>query len=940
MFKQTYLASAIIFALTSQAAYAADQNMAQQSQTETEATVTQQQAPVAKPQASDNEMEVIQVQGVRASLNKAVELKRQNIQVVDAIVAEDIGKFPDNNVVEALQRVTGVQVTDRAGGEANTVSIRGLTDVTTTVNGRQIFTSTGRSVSIADIPAALLGSVEIFKTRSSAQIGSGIAGQIDIKTHKPFDFEESKVSVAAKGIYSDQPDKIDPNFSALASDRWDTSIGEIGALINLSYIRTNYKDDVVSPGASFPYFVEDGTRINDGWNVGSAHGIDTSAGATIGGKEYLLARDAMIGNSIEGERERPAFNISLQWAPTDTAEYTFEAFYNGFRNESFNSMLFSTVDSPANWNQVVNDGIDVYDGTNVVKSRTVYDAYNFTSGDYSKSSTDSYVFALGGKWDITEDFQLKSEVVYQQSTFENEFTAMRGQTTVYGVDVDYNADDGIPSWTYLDNPDTSVDESDMTNTAQWQTADFYDNGSKDEGDSLSWTMDGSVYIDVGIFTKLQFGARYEQRGATNSNRVVSGGNNIAFDDLDPSLITNTTNFFDGRANVPNSWAVINGYNLYKNRRQYEALWGFDASDLVLQKTFDIDEDSWAGYVMSDFDTELFGKRFDGQVGLRYEGSESDMTFFDNDAIDANNTPYTAESSATNSTSKLLPSVMMRYWLTDDLVARFAYTETIRLPAFTDLNSFTYYTPDLTGTGFGTASGGNPSLDPVTSKNYDFSLEYYFGEGNSIYGTYFRRDIDGLVYGSLTKTLHDYDGDGVDEAYILNRPGNTSNGKLTGVELGAVYFPEGMPSLLDGLGTQVSATLLDSSQDIPEYDSDTGNQIGTTTRDMFGVSDESYSATLIYDKDFFSARMSYTWRSAFLNSYDAGLFAMPRGIYRKPEQSLDFQLSYNITDDLVLSFDATNILDDVYQEYYEDSTLFNRTNSIYTRTFALGVRYSF
>ena len=936
MFKQTYLASAILLALASQATYAAETEATQSPQAEE----TAQPSSGGKAQNNNEEMEIIQVQGIRGSLNKAVELKRQNIQVVDAIVAEDIGKFPDNNVVEALQRVTGVQVTDRASGEANVVSIRGLTDVTTTVNGRQIFTATGRSVAIADIPAALLGSVEVFKTRSSSQVASGIAGQIDIRTHKPFDFEDSKVSVAAKGIYSDQPDTIDPNFSALASNRWDTSIGEVGALVNVSYIRTNYKDESVSPGASFPYFVEDGTRITSGWNVGSAHGIDTSAGATIDGKEYLLARDAMFGNILEGERERPAFNISLQWAPNDSSEYTFEAFYNGYRNESFNSMLFSFIDSSANWQQVIQDGIEVYDGTNVVKSRTAYNAYNFTSGDHSKASTDSYVFALGGKWDITDEFQLKSEVVYQQSTYENEFAAMRGDATVYGVAIDANADDGIPSWGYLDNPDTALDESDMTNPDLWQTADFFDNGSKDEGDSLSWTMDGSLYVDYAIFTKVQFGARYEKRGATNFSRAVSSAKKIAYADLDPSMYMVTSGFFEGRANVPDSWAVINGYNLYKNRSEFEKLWDFSARKLQLMKTFDISEQAWAGYLMADFDTEVFGKRLDGQMGVRYEGTKADMDFFDNDAKDANDNVYTAVSSDTTDSSKLLPSLVMRYWLTDDFVARFAYTETIRQPAFADLNSFTYYVPDLSKTNYGSANGGNPDLEPVTSKNYDFTLEYYFGDGNSIYGTYFRRDIEGLVYNSLSTTLYDYDGDGVDETYILSRPGNTSNGKLTGFELGAVYFPEGLPSLLDGLGTQLSATLLDSSQDIPEYNTGTGEQIGVTTRDMFGVSDESYSAVLIYDKDFFSARMSYTWRSEFLNSYDAPNFAMPRGIYRKPEQSLDFQLSYNITDDLVVSFDATNLLDDVYQEYYEDSTLFNRTNNIFTRTFALGVRYSF
>ncbi|QYJ77379.1 TonB-dependent receptor [Shewanella acanthi] len=929
MFKQTYLASAIFLALAGQTTFAAENDVNQEGQVE----VTKASAP------QDEEMEIIQVTGIRGSLNKAVELKRQNIQVVDAIVAEDIGKFPDNNVVEALQRVTGIQVTDRASGEVNTVSIRGLTDVTTTVNGRQIFTATGRSVAIADIPAALLGSVEVFKTRSSSQVGSGIAGQIDIRTHKPFDFEGSKATIAAKGIYSDQPDQIDPNFSALLSDRWDTSIGDVGAMVNVSYIRTNYNDQSVAPGAGFPYFVEDGSRITSGWNQGSTHGIDTTAGATIDGKEYLIGRDAMFGNMLEGERERPAFNISLQWAPNEKSEYTFEAFYNGYRNESFNSMLFSNVDSSANWLQVLDDGIELYDGTNVIKSRTVYNADNFTSGDHATGSTDSFVYALGGKWALTDDFQLKSEVVYQQSTFESDFTAMRGIATVYGVSIDNNDKDGIPSWTYLDNPDTALDESDLTNPALWQTADFYDNAGKDDGDSIQWTLDGDMYVDFSIFTKLKFGTRFEQRGATSSSRTANAVKNIGLEDLDPSMYLVTSGFFEGRANVPDSWAVINGYNLYNNRKEFEALWGFTEEDLTMLKTFDITEKAWAGYAMADFDTELFGKRLDGQLGVRYEGTKADMTFYDNDATDESGNSFIDISHADTSTSKLLPSLVMRYALTDDLVARFAYTETIRQPNFADLNSFTYYMPPVTNTD-GQANGGNPDLDPVTSKNIDLTLEYYFGEGNSIYGTYFTRDIEGLVYGSLTRTMYDSDGDGVEEPFILSRPGNTSNGKLSGVELGAVYFPEDLPEMLDGLGTQVSATLLDSSQDIPEFDSATGAKIGYSTREMFGVSDESYSAVLIYEKEDFGARMSYTWRSKFLNSYDPALFATPRGIYRKPEQSLDFQMNYNINDDLMISFDATNLLDDVYQEYYEDSVLFNRTNSIYTRTFSLGVRYSF
>ncbi|MCH1920711.1 TonB-dependent receptor [Shewanella sp. A3A] len=947
MFKQTYLASAVFMALTSHALYAADAEVADEpTKTAAEQQTTQQKA------AEDENMEVIQVVGIRSSLNKSVNLKRQNVQVVDAIVAEDVGKFPDNNVVEALQRVTGVQVTDRASGEVNTVSIRGLTDVTTTVNGRQIFTSTGREVAIADVPAALLGSVEVFKTRSSSQVGSGIAGQIDIRTHRPFDFDGSKVSFAAKGVYSDQPDKTDPAFSGLISNRWDTGIGEIGALLNVSYIRTNYNDQSVAPGASLPYSAETGVEIDDDyWTRGLAHGLDTTYGATTNdgtGVPYLLMRDAVFQNTNSGERERPALNLSLQWAPNDTSEYLFEAFYNGYRNDNANAMLFSNVNSPANWDQVIADGIDLYDGTNVVKSRTSYDVGGFSSADHSHNETDSYVFALGGKWELG-DVTLKSELVYQTSTYKSQFFAMRGVANndsrkFYGVDIDYNdSHGGVPGWSYLDDPSTAIDESDITQLALWKTAELYDSGAKDEGDSIAWTFDGDYYLDWGIFTKMKFGGRYEDRGAKHS--LYDGGsmvNYTPYTDLDPDMFTTVSGFFEGRGDVPTDWVLPSGNYLSSHRSEIEAMYSANPELLAMYKNFDITEKSYALYIQSDFETDLFGKRLDGQIGFRYEHSKADMNFWERKKFDPEPDEgpkyYLDPSSGDNSSSKLMPSLMVRYWLTDDLVARLAYSETIRRPAFGDFSTAIGYTEDLTELGFGQASSGNPNLKPTTSKNYDFSLEYYFGTGSSVYGTYFRRDIDGFVFSSSRMISREVDGE--TRNYILSQPANTSNGKLTGYEVGTIYFPENLPSFLDGLGTQLSATFLDSEQDIPEFDTNSGDQIGTTTRELFGVSKSSYSAVLIYDRDVFSTRLSYTWRDKFLNSYDAGSFAMPRGIYRKPEQSLDFQMSYNVTDDFVVTFDATNILDDIYQEYYEDSTLFNRTNNIYTRTYSLGVRYSF
>src|SRR5690606_13935904 len=118
---------------------------------------------------ADEQIEEIIVQGIRGSLAKALDIKRNSSQIVEAIVAEDIGKFPDNNVIDALQRITGVQVTGRGSGEASTISVRGLTDVHTTVNGRDVYTGIGRAIALQDIPASLLSGVTVFKTRTADQ---------------------------------------------------------------------------------------------------------------------------------------------------------------------------------------------------------------------------------------------------------------------------------------------------------------------------------------------------------------------------------------------------------------------------------------------------------------------------------------------------------------------------------------------------------------------------------------------------------------------------------------------------------------------------------------------------------------------------------------------------------------------------------------------------
>jgi iron complex outermembrane receptor protein len=901
----------------------------------------------------DDQVEEIVVTGIRGSLTQALDVKRNNTQIVDAIVAEDIGKFPDNNVIEALQRVTGVQVTSRGSGETSGISIRGLTDINTTVNGRNIFTASGLAVALQDVPASLIKQVDVYKTRSASQIENGIAGSVDIKTQRPFDFDGQKFVVAARAINQEQADEVDPNISGLASNRWETGSGEFGALVNLSYAETNYRDQSITAGAMVPFATSNpvapftayerifldkpGVTENPIWTAGLLDGLPNTPGSTldVNGQpmEYILGRDAIFSSDFTGKRERSAANISLQFAPSDTSEYTFEAFYNGYRNESFNSLLFSFADwwgSYANSPTAAADAnIKLFEGTNIVKSRSVKDNWSFTSGDLTTAKTDSFVYALGGDWELSDNLKVKSEVVYQESTFESDFIAARFENARYGLNVDFNAGGGIPAFSFIDNPaTTALNEADVSDVANWKTAQLYDNANKNEGDAVTFTTDATYDADAGIFKQFNVGVRIDQRTAAESFSRQEGFNaNVP---ITGDLAYINSGFFDGNADVPTTWAVADGYYLRSNADEMRAAYNLKKLDLI--KSFDIEELTASAYATAKYETEVAGRTLDGEIGLRYTSSDTDMVFTDS------TTRKVFEDSA--GTTKVLPSLSLRYALTDDLYARLAYTETLRRPAFAALNSQIIYNDPVTGTNLGSASGGNPDLQPTESKNYDFSLEWYFADASSLYGTLFKREVDGFIIDFRRQVQHP-NAQGVMSKYVLSQPYNASNGELTGLELGAVWFPANLPNILDGFGVQASYTALDSSQSTPVTNAE-GVVTSVKKTDLFGVSDESYSVVLAYDKNKLGMRLSYAWRSEFLNNYEAPIFANPLEVWRKPESSMDLQISYEVNDNLALTFDGTNLTEEIYQSYYGENgaTTNNFGSSLYSRTFAIGARYTF
>lgn len=930
-----------------------------------------QETGTSAADSSDSENQEIIVTGVRASIVGALNVRKESVQIVDSIVAEDVGKLPDNNVVEALQRVTGIQVTDRGGGEAATVTIRGLADPLTTLNGRNIFTAAGQSFALQDISANLVKQVDVFKTRSADQIETGLAGQIDVKTRMPFDFDGFTVSGLARGIYNEQADSYNPNVALLVSDRWETGIGDIGLLVNGSYSRTKYRNMTVTAGAMVP-FLTDGTLptvsptnncptppadwvslervfptdcravtatnpLGKIWTPGQDYGLSTAPGSTlsINGQDvpYYLSRDAAFASDAYGKRERPSVNVALQWAPNSSSVYTAEMFYAGFRGNNFNSLQFSFVDWWGN-----PGAFELYDGTNIIKSRTVGDVYGFNSGDYSTSKTDSFVYALNGKWDVADGHgKIIADAAYQTSTNKTSFQAMRTDRVADQITVDFNPGNGVTSYHF-------DDDALLADPSVWNVAEFFDNADKNKGSALTLTLDGYYDWDEGFLRRIKAGLRYDDRKAKSYTRSRSSGRlGVSLDSLPEEALFTNSGFMDGVADVPRSWVLPDGGWLHNNADYVRGLYGLSTSDsLSLFNTFDIDEATMSAYVMADAEVSVFGRPLQLEGGVRYVSVTTNSNFFNR----FKNGELTRGGSQSE---KFLPSFTARYEITPNLRLRFNYGETLRRPSFGDINPNYSLTGDLTRVGYGSGTAGTADLKPTHSKNFDLALEWYFEPNSAIYVTGFRREIEGLVVPLSGMEIIPNNGIAVGtpdytERFVITRPANASNGVLKGVEVGLTYFPTYLPGLLDGLGVQGSLTVLDSDQTIPVTD-DAGNFTGVTHSQFFNVSKLSYNATLAYDHGPINARLSYVWRKGFLHNNEARLFANPIGIWFRPEESLDAQLTWNITDQVGLTFDATNLTKSKQQSYYKFDNVgnpqqFNFGTLLLARTFAAGVRFTF
>jgi TonB-dependent receptor len=841
------------------------------------------------------------VTGVRTSLIRAQEIKQNSVPIVESIVAEDIGKLPDNTVADALQRVPGIQV-GRNIGEVSTVVIRGLPNLATTLNGNEIFTGTARGVALQDIPSELIAGVDVYKSTTPDKIEGGIAGLIDIRLRRPFDFNKPKFAASAQAIRGENADKTSYVASALLSNRWKAGAGEFGALYAGSYQRRFYVDQIAFNFLFEPQPVPE---------------------SIAPGHTQLELPFTQGGQVIPAERERYAHNLSLQWRVNDELEI-----YNDFLNTGFrgNHQVHFLIGFPRFGTYTA---AEVHPGTDVPISTTSTGNFHLTSTQAFQQRTDGYQNVLGAKW-TRGDTKLTAEYLYNWNSFKNQalivdtrFAPPAGTTFKF----DYN-DAGRPNLT--------IPGAAITSPNNYYLWGLFDNRDYSTSEQNGLKLEIEQGIANGFLHKLAAGIRWSDRdirfrattrddiapvGTTNGDRAAPAVPNVTtipgFASLNP----------DGPLDYYGTphWVGASPDFLYSQPDKVRELFGLPSGPAAFNPTrgFTDEESVLAGYLNALFGTSLAGKPLDGSIGARVARTSQKLQGYrtDGSRIDSEKTQ-----------TDVLPVLNSRLKLTDELQLRFAAGRTITRPNFSDLNpAVTLNAPTTTGGAAGTGSGGNPDLDTVKSDNYDLSIEYYFARASYVSLTGFHRDIEGYVQTfAATETIN-----GI--AYNVIRPRNSGKGQLDGFEVSYQHFPE----VLGGFGWMLNYTYIDGDTDAP--DSRPGAAVGARVRKPYAqVSRDSYNVILVYERNKFSSRLAYNWRGEFTDTFDGpNAPGSPlRQIIVKSRDTLDFSASYALTPQLRITVDATNILGSQYHDYFYNADLYPRDTRAYDRTLAVGLRYRY
>lgn len=928
--------------------------------------------------AGGDVIEEIVVTGIRSSLRKSLDVKRDAIQVVDAISAEDVGKFPDTNVAEALQRISGVAI-DRSGGEGQFITVRGLGPEFNSVflNGRTLATDNpGREFSFDILASDIIQRAEVFKTSSSNLPSGGIGATVNIVTGRPLDRPGTSFTISGAGQYDELREEFSPDFTAVGS--WSNEDRNVGVLFGASYSDRSSQEDRSDTN---------GFSLRDGATVVNApegsSGLDASALVPLAAGR--VQQQAVFSRDVQ-DRERLTLNGAFQLRPTDTLELTIDGLYSSFEVDSL-ATQFSGFFSPPFINPVVDENgtvisfsrpsVDFNERNPLISAQT---GLSQNDNVITSNNRDADTFMIGAnlKWDVTEQFEMSADISVSEATREgtNPFVVI-GALAPESPLIQLPNDNGITTITNLVGlTDPSIQRLHFVNINRTEVDD----------EIVEAKLGGDWHVESGPLKTVSFGASYSDRtkGQTvfDNFSPTQGGNvfcaycgyNVA---ADPSILSPFSfgGFLSGVAgadSVPNqtldfslddAFGILNSdANINNPARapgQSPAEFAANAADLIARRDaaggnvfgfytpdlnpgagFVVDEEVVAFFINTEWSGELGGSLpWAANFGFRVARTETSSAGVDQPVIQfsesAGDTQLLVDFgpstpvSVGNDYVSFLPSINVKFETSESTVLRFAYSETLTRPTLTALG---------VNNTFGGRSnapisgGGNPLLEAFESENYDASFEYYFNEIGAVSLTLFHKDFGNFLESATLPVAQDVvfpagnGGRTVDETVSVDfqdtRDVNGETGSITGFEFAAQSTLDFLPGVWSNLGAAVNYTYVTSS-----IDRAPGS--GATECDYNGLSENSFNVSGFYEDERFQVRLAYNYRDEFLDQCFSD-FSEPRE--RESFGQLDLSAAYNVNDSVQVFLEAINLNE-------EESRDFSRFRNRFLSYSSTGARYS-
>ncbi|SFK51713.1 TonB-dependent receptor [Sphingomonas sp. NFR04] len=886
--------------------------------------------------------EEIVVTGFRRSLDNAAEIKRRSDVISDTISAEDIGQFPDQNLAESLQRITGVQIT-RSAGEGSSVSIRGLPSEFTRVqyNGRTLGSGGTRSFDFTAFSALFTSAVEVRKSPSADMIEGGLSGTVDVRSARPLDIGKTTLSASAEGVYEPNRGNVTPRVAVLGN--WVNASGTFGVNAGVAFERRKFRTkQVTTYGAETsreaPLFDASGTAIAGGKSPPVDYNVDGDTNDTY---SFTHGADYSV---LDARRDRLTAIGGYQWKPGGDLELYGDLFYSQLKNQSTTdraqtrftdiSPMFAGGNYGVRGSTIVTDYNSLL-GTGSAGFLTRLDADGISlqaisRGDESK--VDLFSIAQGVKW-RSGRFSVQAEGSYFKATNTTRTFGLAAQARA-SAEVSYPDGIGTAPQVVFNRGFNQLDPANFYLTNEDIQA-FTRNDRNYEG-----RIDLGYELGEGFFRRLKVGAYYNDRRFTNTSAykvltadqlaALSNGTLTVTPGVEGSGGIPASGFLrptdlSGLSNAPQLLVVDQGkFGQLLSRQTY-----FEDQDITPQpgSGFDVGEKSIAAYARADFATS--DDKLSGNIGLRYlrtrttsAGLSPDLNGLIVEADRVTTTIPTADAVLVKSRyASWLPSLNLRYNLTPQFVARFAAARVIGRPGLGDLSAGTSVDANTRS-----INSGNPSLSPYKSDQLDLSLEYYLPRGGLLSIAGFYKHLSDYVLSGQTSqllTVQYRTGGTATLEFRRNQSLNLANGDIKGVEVAAQLPFQYFSDSLDWLGMFGSYTLIDA----PKFP----RRQGGRAFPLDGVARNNYNIGAYVQKWGVGLRGSYTYRGRF--SSGGGTFG--DGSFTRTYGQVDASADVTISNRLSATFDVSNLFD--VKSYQENSFGLLVTEAFTGRRFTAGFR---